>query len=87
MRCRLEHLGFDLMGSEGPIIPVLVGSASKALAVKDFLWREGFFTACVRPPTVPQGTERLRLSVMATHTQADLGKLVFAMEKAKEKFF
>jgi len=86
LRGRLEELGYDLMGSEGPIIPVRVGDTKKVLRLRDFLKRNGILAPAIRPPTVPRGTDRVRLSVMATHTREDLMRLSGVMKKAKEKF-
>ncbi|MBI3315936.1 MAG: 8-amino-7-oxononanoate synthase [Candidatus Omnitrophica bacterium] len=85
LRRKLSGLGFDLMGSEGPVLPLRIGDSQKALLVRELLWKEGLFVACIRPPTVPKGTDRIRVSVMATHTQEDLERLVSAMKKAGEK--
>lgn len=85
LRRKLSGLGFDLMGSEGPILPIRIGDSQKALLVREFLWKEGLFAACIRPPTVPKGTDRIRVSVMATHTQEDIERLVGAMKKAGER--
>src|SRR3989338_10862330 len=52
VREKLAELGFDLMGSEGPVIPVLIGDTKKVLEVKEFLLKEGIFAPAIRPPTV-----------------------------------
>lgn len=80
-RSALEGEGFDLMGSEGPIVPVLVGDPAKTLAFRDALAREGFHVGAVRPPTVPRGTDRLRISLKATHSPAELRALASTLVK------
>lgn len=77
--------GFDLMDSEGPVVPVLIGDPAKALKMQEFLSQEGIFVPAIRPPTVPKKTDRLRISLRATHTAQELSHLVSALKKAKEK--
>ena len=86
LRNKLSESGFDLMGSEGPVIPLLVGDTGKVLSIKKFLLKEGFWAAAIRPPTVPRGTDRIRLSITASHSKEDLKELAQALKKAKEKF-
>lgn len=85
LREGLLSLGFDLMGSEGPVIPVGIGDTAKALRLKAFLRNEGFYAPAIRPPTVSKGTDRIRLSVMADHSKEDLQRLLKALKKAKDK--
>ena len=66
-----EH-GFDLAPFRSQIIPVPIGDNEMALSVAQTLTERGILTKAIRPPTVPQGTARLRLSVTLAHTQADL---------------
>lgn len=82
----LLEAGFDLMGSEGPIIPIQIKDTKKAMAMQEFLFHEGIFAPAIRPPTVPRGTDRIRLSVTAEHEEADLNRLLEAFKKAKDKF-
>jgi 8-amino-7-oxononanoate synthase len=58
-----------------PIVPLILGSADRALAASETLEREGFLVAAIRPPTVPAGTARLRLTFTAGHQPADLERL------------
>jgi len=71
-RDRLKEAGLDLCGSVTPIVPVRIGPEEKTLAIARELWNEGLFAIAIRPPTVPEGTCRIRATVMATHTEADL---------------
>lgn len=77
----LGKLGFDLMGSEGPIIPVKVGDTNKVMAFQEFLRKEGFYVAAIRPPTVPKKMDRLRLSISAVHDEENLKSLIAAFRK------
>jgi 8-amino-7-oxononanoate synthase len=62
-----------------PIVPLLLGDASRALEAADALKKHGIFVSAIRPPTVPPNTARLRFSFSAEHTQADIAKLVQAL--------
>ena len=53
-------------------MPLLVGEADDAMGLCELLLEDGIFAQAIRPPTVPPGTSRLRLTVMATHRVADL---------------
>lgn len=75
---KLQKCGFDTMNTESPIIPVLVKDAPKAVIFSQKLFERGVFASAIRPPTVPLHTARLRVTVMATHTRADLD---FALEQ------
>jgi 8-amino-7-oxononanoate synthase len=59
---------------------VVVGGADRAVALAAELLRHDVYVAAIRPPTVPQGTSRLRLSVMATHSEAQLDRVARAFE-------
>ncbi len=72
MRDGLNGMGFYTLSSSTQIIPIVVGSPGKTLEVARRLREKGLFVVAVRPPTVPPGASRLRLSVMATHETADL---------------
>ena len=78
----LHQLGYDLMGSESPIIPVRIGEPATALAMAEALLVRGCFVPAIRPPTVPSGTDRLRLSLMATQTDDDIAALIDALREA-----
>ena len=62
-------------GSESHIIPVIIGSNEKTVEMCDILYKNGYFTLPIRPPTVPQGTSRIRLSLTSDIEEKDLEKL------------
>lgn len=68
----LLEMGLDIGQSSSQIIPVILGESSKAVAVSKALYEGGFFVSAIRPPTVPSGTARLRLSLQADHTPEQL---------------
>lgn len=82
---RVEELGFNTLRSETQIIPVLVGDTSLTMRMGEMLLNEGVFVQGIRPPTVPQGSSRLRITIMATHTQSELECALEAMEKVGKK--
>jgi len=72
LREGLRSEGLEPIGSDTQIIPLVVGEADDAMALCERLLGEGIFAQAIRPPTVPPGTCRLRLTVMATHRVSDL---------------
>ena len=83
LRGNLRERGFDTGGSETQIIPVLVGSPERALALAAALLERGIFCPAIRPPTVPPRTSRLRISLTAEHTEEDVARLVAALAAAR----
>jgi 8-amino-7-oxononanoate synthase len=61
--------------AQSPIVPVIIGAADAALAASRLLEDEGFIVTAIRPPTVPEGTARLRLAFSAAHADADIERL------------
>jgi glycine C-acetyltransferase len=72
LRGELAREGFDVTGSSTQIVPIIVGDAPAAMGVCEAALAGGVFAQAIRPPTVPAGTSRLRLAVMATHTPDEL---------------
>ena len=72
LRAELAREGFDVSGSTTQIVPLIVGDATTAMRVCEAALERGVFAQAIRPPTVPDGTSRLRLAVMATHTKDEL---------------
>jgi glycine C-acetyltransferase/8-amino-7-oxononanoate synthase len=69
---RLRDAGLDLLASATQIVPVLIGAPAPTMTATRHLLEKGVFLQGIRPPTVPEGTCRLRATVMATHDPADL---------------
>ena len=72
LRGELAREGFDTTASATQIIPLVVGDPQTAVDVCESALARGVFAQAIRPPTVPAGTSRLRLAVMATHTREEL---------------
>ncbi len=68
----LQDSGFNTLDSKTPIIPVLVGDPKITVEFSRKLFQQGIYCTGIRPPTVPEGTSRLRFTVIATHKRADL---------------
>lgn len=77
-----EQLGLELMPSQTPIQPVLTGEASECLRIGNALREKGFYVGTVRPPTVPKGTARLRITFCADHSEAHVDGLLNALDQA-----
>jgi len=73
LRAGLHERGYEVLGeADSHIVPVLIGGAEETMALSDALLAHGVFAYGIRPPTVPDGTARIRATVMATHTDADI---------------
>jgi glycine C-acetyltransferase/8-amino-7-oxononanoate synthase len=80
----LDALGFSLTASASPILPILIGDATKALAFADQLRQHGVFAPAIRPPTVPDSTSRIRITVTSEHTSAQIDEALEAFRRAGE---
>ena len=78
-RAGMASLPWRLVTSATAIQPVIVGANEAALALADGLWRRGFYVPAIRPPTVPPGSARLRVSLSAAHTAEDVDNLLAAL--------
>ncbi len=81
----LNSLGFNVPPLESHIIPVMIGDEEKTMQMTAGLLENGVFAPGIRPPTVPGGTCRIRVTVMATHTGDDLDCALKAFERAGKK--
>ncbi len=68
--------GFQLMDSATPIQPLLIGKDGEAVALSQRLRESGFLISAIRPPTVPEGTARLRITFSAAHEPEDIDRLI-----------
>lgn len=74
-KTRLQNANFELMESQTPIQPILLGNSNSALAASQWLWENGIWVSAIRPPTVPEGSARLRITLTANHQAADIDRL------------
>ena len=75
----MRGLPWRLLPSTTPIQPLVVGANEAAVALADALWKRGIWVPAIRPPTVPPGTARLRITLTAAHTTDDVDALVAAL--------
>jgi 7-keto-8-aminopelargonate synthetase-like enzyme len=78
LREGLLAAGFKLGASATPILPLMVGEAQPAMDLAEAMLRRNVFVTAIRPPTVPAGTARLRVTPTAEHTRADLDEALAA---------
>jgi 8-amino-7-oxononanoate synthase len=81
MMSGLRSLRYRLGESASPILPLLVGEADPCMRLSERLFERGVFAQGIRPPTVPQGTSRLRITMMATHTPAHMERALDAFKE------
>ncbi|ACD65962.1 MAG TPA: 8-amino-7-oxononanoate synthase [Sulfurihydrogenibium sp.] len=75
----LKNKGIDVKFFGTPIISLIVGEEEKALKLRDKLLEKGFFVQAIRPPTVPEGTSRLRITINYNHSYEDIERLCEAI--------
>ena len=80
-RKSMKELGFDTLGSETPIVPVLIGEESKTFRFWQALWDEGIFTSPAVTPGVPAGQCIVRTSITARHSHDDVEEILFAFDR------
>lgn len=78
-RAGAQALGLPLMPSKTPIQPLLVRTSQRALEVSRKLADQGFWVAAIRPPTVPSGTARLRITLTSNHSEIQIDRLLEAL--------
>ncbi|WP_432702162.1 8-amino-7-oxononanoate synthase [Lysinibacillus sphaericus] len=81
LRLKLEESGFVIKEGETPIISLIIGGSHEAMQFSAKLMDEGVFIPAIRPPTVPKGSSRLRITVMATHTIEQLDMVISKIKK------
>lgn len=77
-----RQLGLQLLDSATPIQPVVIGDEHSTLAMSAALEQDGLLITAIRPPTVPTGSSRLRVTLTAAHQPADIDRLLAALERA-----
>jgi 8-amino-7-oxononanoate synthase len=82
LREELAREGFEVSGSTTQIVPLVIGDAQQAMRICEVAIERGVFAQAIRPPTVPEGTSRLRLAVMASHSRAELREAAQVLARA-----
>ncbi|MBU2572443.1 MAG: 8-amino-7-oxononanoate synthase [Gammaproteobacteria bacterium] len=77
-----EQLGFPLMPSNSPIQPILIGDSCSAVEIGKCLLDDGFWVGAIRPPTVPQGSARLRVTISTLHEAQQIDRLLESLAKS-----
>jgi len=85
LREGLRSIGLTVPDGITPIIPVIVGSNKDTISFSTILEQEGIFSPAIRPPTVPEGLGRIRVTTMATHTHEHLDQALSSFETAGRK--
>lgn len=81
----LAAAGISIGPSESPIIPVMTGSADRAVLASEKLFERGIFATAIRPPTVPPGSARIRATVTASHTGQDIDRATAAFAAVRQE--
>jgi 7-keto-8-aminopelargonate synthetase-like enzyme len=82
---RLVRSEIDLPTGDSPIIPMILGEAQRALDSAAALREEGLLVVAVRPPTVPRGSSRLRITLSCDHTDTEVRTLIAALKHVTSK--
>lgn len=86
-RVGAQALGLALTPSITPIQPLVLGADAAAVQASEWLWRQGFLVSAIRPPTVPEGTARLRITLSAAHNERDIDDLLDALSRMPQTGF
>lgn len=82
MRAGLKEMGFTLVEGSTPILAVVIGEAERAVAFSRHLEERGVFAPAIRPPTVPEGSSRIRVTLTAVHTRTQIDRALAAFAAA-----
>ncbi|MGC6455645.1 MAG: aminotransferase class I/II-fold pyridoxal phosphate-dependent enzyme [Coraliomargaritaceae bacterium] len=80
----LRANGWDVIGEDSPIVPIICGQSSAAIALSHKCFKQGLKLAAIRPPTVPKGAARLRLSLKSTLTASDYEQILSTLGKPQD---
>ena len=74
-------LGLNILSSETAIQPLMIGDSENAVCISKKLFDEGFLISAIRPPTVPEGSARLRITLTSAHTEEQVDSLLETLGK------
>ena len=80
----LASSSFNYLKSVTPIVPIIIGDEEKALECSKFLLKNQIYVPAVRPPSVPKGQSRIRVTLMATHKKKHINKIIKVMENLEK---
>ncbi len=83
MKQQIHDIGFETGDSTTQIIPVIVGTDIEALDLADYLYRKGFLATAIRPPTVPKGSARIRITLSAAHNRKQIDNFLNVLKEWK----
>jgi 8-amino-7-oxononanoate synthase len=86
LRSELRQNGFFVADFDSQIIPVVLGANDTAVHFAEYVRARGFGVRAIRPPTVPEGKARIRISLTAKHSEDILAELVLAMVHARNEY-
>ncbi len=79
MRTGIHDAGFGTGDSKSQIIPVMIGGEQETLELADFLEEKGYLATAIRPPTVPEGSARIRITLTSKHSSSQINKFLTAL--------
>ncbi len=85
LRSGLESLRYSLGTNQSQILPLMIGDATQCMKLSKDLLQRGVFAQGIRPPTVPAGTSRLRITLMATHTREHISQALKVFEEVVQR--
>lgn len=85
IKTRLADMGFTVRGGDTPIIPVIIGDAKTAVSASALLEKKGICAPAIRPPAVPEGESRIRLTVTADRSLQDIDELTEAFDSIRKE--
>ena len=80
----LKTMGLQLTETQSPILPIILHASQLAVDISSKLFERGIYVPAIRPPTVPKGTSRLRMTISSEHTSAQISKALEALESVKK---
>jgi glycine C-acetyltransferase/8-amino-7-oxononanoate synthase len=81
----LKKVGYNIQYRGTPILSLVLGKEDKAVRLRNLLIEKGIFIQAIRPPTVPEGSSRLRITVSYRHSQKDIDYLIYTLKDLREK--
>ena len=85
LRAGLEAQGYSVRASRSQILPLMIGDATQCMKLSEDLLQRGVFAQGIRPPTVPPGTSRLRITLMATHKREHIDRALKTFKQLKDE--